>query len=251
MFISLAYAAMVVCFVTGIDKLTSACERLPIICFLVLYPVIVLFIFTWLFVCHHTKFYAPSDYRSDEFFAAMSGKEIKSKSEQESAEIREDLIREYEVSGSVGEKEKVDMLPSIKEIVKTAEKAEKMAVEYLGRILRINFKMNVRSRLNGCRYEFDAVGDGQYGKYIIECKYGYFQPTKPILSRIEKRLNRLSADLDETRITYRLFLIYVLKECSQENKDSIRSFFKDKCPGVSVYVLEYDDLKSRLQNNED
>lgn len=43
-------------------------ERQPIIWFVVLFPVVVLFLFGWLVSRHHDKLYAPQDYRNDDSF---------------------------------------------------------------------------------------------------------------------------------------------------------------------------------------
>lgn len=53
------------------DKLVSA-ERILIIWFLVIFPCLVLAVFGWLVSRHHTKLYAPSDYREDESFIQAS-----------------------------------------------------------------------------------------------------------------------------------------------------------------------------------
>jgi len=46
-------------------------ERLPLIYFLVFFPVLVLFVFAWLVSCHHRKLYAPSDFKDEENFVKM------------------------------------------------------------------------------------------------------------------------------------------------------------------------------------
>jgi hypothetical protein len=52
----------------GFNTSLQAAERLPLIWFLVIFPVIVLFTFGWLVSHHHEKLYAPADYQSDESF---------------------------------------------------------------------------------------------------------------------------------------------------------------------------------------
>lgn len=47
-------------------------ERVPLIWFLVIFPCLVLAVFGWLVSRHHTKLYAPSDYREDESFIQAS-----------------------------------------------------------------------------------------------------------------------------------------------------------------------------------
>lgn len=56
------------CLVVGASSHVEATERMPIIWFMVLFPVIVLAVFSWLVSCHHKKLYAPSDFKNEEHF---------------------------------------------------------------------------------------------------------------------------------------------------------------------------------------
>ena len=66
LFIVLIYgfAALVV----GTSTQLQPDERFPVILFLVFFPIVVIVVFTWLVVCHHSKLYAPCDYKNDESF---------------------------------------------------------------------------------------------------------------------------------------------------------------------------------------
>ncbi len=67
LFISLIYgfACLVLGFASG--QLTSG-ERLPLIWFLIGFPILILFSFIYLVVNHHNKLYAPSDYKDERNF---------------------------------------------------------------------------------------------------------------------------------------------------------------------------------------
>ncbi len=52
----------------GFNSKLEAAERLPLVWFLVAFPVAVLLLFGWLVSRHHEKLYAPSDFRSDDVF---------------------------------------------------------------------------------------------------------------------------------------------------------------------------------------
>jgi CheY-like chemotaxis protein len=69
LFIVLVYgfASMVT---TAGSSLTLA-ERLPLVYFLVFFPVIVLIVFAWLVSCHHHKLFSPSDYKNEDNFVKM------------------------------------------------------------------------------------------------------------------------------------------------------------------------------------
>lgn len=69
LFIVLVYgfAALVTTFSSSL----SASERLPLIWFLVLFPVLVLAVFAWLVSRHGGKLYGPADYRDEENYIRM------------------------------------------------------------------------------------------------------------------------------------------------------------------------------------
>lgn len=58
--------------VVGFSGSLEGGEKIPLIWFLVIFPCLVLVIFTWLVSRHHTKLYAPSDYQADEAFIQAS-----------------------------------------------------------------------------------------------------------------------------------------------------------------------------------
>ena len=77
LFIVLVYgfASLVITF--GGDSLHSEGERLPIVWFLVLFPVAVLAVFGWLVSRHHGKLYGPSDYKEETNFVKTFGPGVK------------------------------------------------------------------------------------------------------------------------------------------------------------------------------
>jgi hypothetical protein len=66
LFIVLIYgfAALVV----GFSSNLNTNERLPIIWFLVIFPIIVILVFAWLVSCHYEKLYGPKDYGNAKLF---------------------------------------------------------------------------------------------------------------------------------------------------------------------------------------
>lgn len=69
LFIVLVYglAAMVTTFASSLTH----SERLPLIYFLVIFPVLVLAVFAWLVSCHSGKLYSPSDYKNEDNYIRM------------------------------------------------------------------------------------------------------------------------------------------------------------------------------------
>lgn len=62
--------------VVGASSQLQTSERLPIIWFMVLFPVVVIFVFSWLVSCHHNKLYAPSDYQDEKHFIEISNPDL-------------------------------------------------------------------------------------------------------------------------------------------------------------------------------
>ena len=54
--------------VVGFSGKLQTSERLPVIWFLVVFPVLVLAVFAWLVSRHHARLYSPTDYREDASF---------------------------------------------------------------------------------------------------------------------------------------------------------------------------------------
>jgi hypothetical protein len=57
--------------VTGFSGSMPEVERLPLIWFLVVFPILVLLVFAWLVSRHGGKLYAPGDYRNEENYVRM------------------------------------------------------------------------------------------------------------------------------------------------------------------------------------
>lgn len=68
LFISLIYGFACLVLSTSINNLQCPYERLPLIWFIILFPVLILSAFTYLVVKHHPKLYAPSDFKDERNF---------------------------------------------------------------------------------------------------------------------------------------------------------------------------------------
>jgi hypothetical protein len=67
LFIIMVYGFACLLFGFSAEVLVSN-ERLPLIWFVIIFPVIVLILFGWLVSRHHTKLYSPKDFRDDKSF---------------------------------------------------------------------------------------------------------------------------------------------------------------------------------------
>lgn len=98
LFIVLVYGFACLLFGFSAEKLISE-ERMPIIYFVILFPIAILILFGWLVSKHHDKLYAPSDFKDDKsFLATLNQNKIKNINNKE-LNI-EDLInygRDFEI----------------------------------------------------------------------------------------------------------------------------------------------------------
>lgn len=88
----------------GVNATLQSSERVPLVWFLVLFPLVVLGTFAWLVSCHHEKLYAPGDYKSDDsFLRGMRAREkhtdeINEQQEELKTRVRETLIESTDKS---------------------------------------------------------------------------------------------------------------------------------------------------------
>lgn len=107
LFILLVYGFA--CLVLGITgKTLDASERLPLVWFLVVFPVVVLCAFYRLVAKHHRKLYAPSDFQDESHFLGEEGEALIARQPGAAAapEDVEALLRAGEGSVVVGRSDK-------------------------------------------------------------------------------------------------------------------------------------------------
>jgi hypothetical protein len=79
----------------GMTSSLQTIERLPLVWFLVVFPVIVLAVFAWLVSQHHEKLYAPDDFKTDQGFLEgvkqklASAREIEARQERLKLKVSE------------------------------------------------------------------------------------------------------------------------------------------------------------------
>ena len=95
LFLSLIY--VLACLVLGsiITKL-SASERLPLIWFIVIFPILILLAFYHLVTTHHTKLYAPIDFKNEENFILSANKRTFTDQNFRKSSVNQDISGEEE-----------------------------------------------------------------------------------------------------------------------------------------------------------
>jgi hypothetical protein len=136
LFVSSIYG--IACLVLGfsLNNLHGSEERLPLIWFVILFPLIILIAFTYLVVKHHKKLYAPSDYKDETHFTDTFDTE---KYFIEKKEVSSDLDRvKFKLKSINTNQSKELLIASIDnisdEIEKIKEKSEKIPFNNLWRL---------------------------------------------------------------------------------------------------------------------
>jgi hypothetical protein len=147
LFIVLVYA-MAAC-VLGFSSALTPDERLPIVWFLVSFPVLVLLSFVWLVAKHHEKLYAPTDYESDEGFlssARLRIQRIEAAQDQQSAlkiNVINTLVESQKMDGRVLE----ELIEKISDDIDSSTVITVDATSFLGESNAI-FKYPVATFIN-------------------------------------------------------------------------------------------------------
>ncbi len=187
LFIVLVYGFACLLFGFSAEKLISQ-ERMPIIYFVILFPIAILILFGWLVSKHHDKLYAPSDFKDDKsFLATINQNKIKNISNHE-LNI-EDLInygRDFEIvteneeniKKSLIEKNLITNLedPTIKVLIR--QLAVSQVLTWFEKTYNIIFGSQIRILLHG-ENNTDFLIDKDY---IL----GTFEATKEIYKDIYK-----------------------------------------------------------------
>ena len=83
LFISLIYGFACLVLSTSVKNLNNSVERLPLIWFIIGFPILILVSFILLVIFHHEKLYAPVDYKDeDNFIKTFRGREFRAFKEE-------------------------------------------------------------------------------------------------------------------------------------------------------------------------
>ncbi len=272
LFVSLIYGFACLVLSTSISNLISSVERLPLIWFIIIFPLVILGAFVFLVVKHHEKLYAPSDFRGDDSFiqtiekGQIRDKRLKEVKLLESAPFAEttgDSLGSTE--DETQEKELTEVKLEISEVNKTVEQnqeptenelvdiysnAEKWAANELSLKYRIPFKTNVKfATINGS-LELDAYASDVNKRYVAEVKYWQ---TKKSIYKLKLSLQEFLATVTRMTQTFQkgkelnVIIVLVFDYLNIIDKEDLDSFIKSIYNRVSVEFYEYNELKKKYE----
>lgn len=273
LFISMIYGFACLVLSTSLTNLHSENERLPLLWFIILFPLIILVAFIYLVVYHHEKLYAPSDFRDDgSFIETMNGKRIKEKQEEE-VDVLVSAAPVNEFKGGKEESEYVTFpnRDSIKsengakyhinsgkeklekdELIDRYRNAEKWGIRELGLKYNLKFKQNQAFAAGSSRIEVDAYASDSKRVVIGEVKYWESnRAIKPLLLVIQEfilKYDIMKQAFGKNRDVELVFVL-VFDSLNGVNVKEIKSFVSELNPSVALEIREYSVLEDEYREN--
>lgn len=165
MFILLVYGFASILFAFSAENFTEK-QKWWFVVFLVLFPCIVLFIFTYLVVFHHQKLYAPAEFKYEENFMGFSTPKDKAKElEQEVQEEQESSIKVYKKT------DREAIRKQREEEIEKAKKFEQLAYTYYERNFNYEIEENIYYKINDNKIFFDGISDKNGSLTFMKIKY--------------------------------------------------------------------------------
>ena len=244
LFVSLIYGFACLVLSTSISNMHNNTERLPLIWFIILFPLIILIAFIYLVVNHHEKLYSPSDFRGDDSFIFTIDERKRKLKIKEEVENLEASPKSYETKENKNDNSEIEtiitnqnletksIIDSEKQINKdyTEEElmqiysnSEEWAVNELSLKYNVSFKSNVKLRTQNDTLELDGYATGNGITYVAEVKYWQS-------SRSNKRLK------------------LTLQEFLSKRSRFERSFLRKDKELKIIVALVYDDLTNVLRS---
>ncbi len=154
LFVSLIYGFACLVLGTSLGNLHGCEERLPLIWFIILFPLLILIAFTYLVVFHHEKLYAPGDYKDERNFIStfVGNKEVPSDLEKVNAQLKSLMTENH------GEK----LIASINEISNKIERIKEKSEEIpINNLWRLNHWGSNCASINGDKMFFTGTSAPQ------------------------------------------------------------------------------------------
>lgn len=243
MFVSFAYVSMVVSFTIGIDKLNGASERLPIIWFLILFPLIIFIAFILLIIFCNEKLFGPLDYRDDSSFILMNRHEIETKAEDKVRETNK-IIKTSNANKSNNSTFLLYSNPVYSTI-------QHNVVAKLSGQIGVFFNENVKTRYENKLVIFDAVGQSEDTNYYVECKCLPSEPSDNWYSCLNRKFRLYTRILDNENTRYKFILAIVAEK--NVNRDSVKERLKNDVIDIRWFDREMiisDEQWSKVNDKE-
>jgi hypothetical protein len=211
-------------------------ERLPLIWFLVCFPVLVLIAFCWLVARHHTKLYAPEDFQDREgFFRALDPSEQRARLD---AEVRE-LEKEESALTPGGQ---ADVLSS-----EAIRNSWVLAEELAFREIEAEFSVKIQRQVAVGVRDFGVDGvflrNGRIN--IVEIKFTRQSSIRHVIRHAVEQLSAFAAD-SKSPLQFLLVLVVDTPEgVSPSLVEQAKQHLSKDGISIDLRVFEFDHLKEK------
>lgn len=225
-------AVMGLVFSIGLNNLHGDKERLPFLWFLIAFPILVLFIFTYLVIFKPRNLYGPGDYHDDESFLAATSNEIKKNIEKELKAIDTEVKK---ASPETKDNAKKKTLSSA-----DLYEAESIGIGAAEKHLGIQLETNIKFRRSGGGSIFlDGYAKKDDKAYVVEVKVAYPETWLPQTYRGISQLRTAAAFLSDSAEEIVPVLVIVLLAKSPETEEKIKNFVKSRAPHTTCIIVPF------------
>jgi hypothetical protein len=251
LFIVLLYAIAGLVLGVSATKLEPS-ERLPLVWFIVIFPFVVLGVFSWLVSKHHKKLYAPSDFKSDAaFLQALSPEVQRQRLEKEVAELAPPPIKSLEDKQSTKEEVSVNAR-TVNRIRADVVLAEDLVLRQLESEFKSPIRRQVTLEREGERVAFDGLISDNRKLIAVEVKLiteaSVRKNIRNILADISFLASRIVALNLPTDMS--LLVAIVSRDLKAESSELIRNQFNGMVKGVLLPVelrfFDFEELQARF-----
>jgi len=251
LFIVLLYAIAGLVLGVSATKL-EASERVPLVWFIVIFPFVVLGVFTWLVSKHHKKLYAPSDFKSDDaFLQALSPEGQRQRLEKEVAELSGPTTKAIEDKHKSAEKFDHKDRP-VNRIRADVVLAEDLSLRQLEAEFGAAIRRQVAIKNHGQLVELDGLLY-EDGKLIaIEVKFISEATLRKNLQNTLAGISLLATKIAATGppSNIRLLVAIVSRDLEEESYDMIRKHFHTVVKGAAIPIelrfFDFGELQKRF-----
>lgn len=216
----------------------SPTERQPLVWFLVLFPTLVLFMFSWLVVRHHPKLYGPSDFPdSESFFRALTYGEQRQKVDAEVSAVKTGMAEQPPLASRTTERRR--------DLRVTVILAEELAFRELETEFRSPVSRHVRLN-NGML--IDGLVRGRGGSTAIEIRYTRTAAeATALVDRAAIQAKQIASAA--TSGTLRLLFVLVIDGSTSEDSEHIAALLRQRSSALQreleTRVYDFAELQRR------
>jgi hypothetical protein len=236
-------------------------ERLPLIWFLAIFPVIVLVVFAWLVSNHHRKLYGPSDFKSDDAFLQIIPPETqRTRLEKEVIQLNFDHLMPKSITKLRNNFNKIDNNNNQKNdnnmsIVDSTRKDVVLAEDLVLRKLEAELGAPIRRQssiyYNNIRIDLNGLVQGEK-QIAIEIKLFRQQSLHNNLNNRLAEVAYLAQRLAASPLGSNLSLIFVVVDIDLSTdssvllKERMDPILKTAPLPIEVKIFKYEDLKAEF-----